>query len=77
MTALTPQSLVRRETASYYRSRALVVILHPGYMEVREKGKRTSYTIDYLAVYHAAAKAKALADRLEREAAKKAQRRAK
>ena len=69
MTQLTPQKPVRRETASYSRTRPLIVTLHPGYMEVREKGRWIGYTIDYVAIFHCAAKAKALADRAEKAAA--------
>lgn len=38
---------VRRETAACYRGRPLVVELHPGYLELREKGKRQAVTLDY------------------------------
>ena len=75
MTQITPETLLRRETATYHKGRPLVVILHPGFVEVREKGRRHGYAIDWLAVYHAGAKAKALADREEREAKRKAKRR--
>ncbi len=48
MTALT--RTVRRETAVYYRNRALVVELHPGHLSLREKGRRFSLDVDYRAI---------------------------
>ena len=66
MTEITPTRTLQRETATYHRGRALVVELHPGYCTVREKGKRTSYAIDWAAVYHAAAKLEAARQRAER-----------
>lgn len=38
---------VRRETAVVYRGRPLIVEIHPGYLKLREKGRRTSVSLDY------------------------------
>lgn len=56
MTELKPGRPLTRETAIYYRGRALVVRLHPGYIEVRQRGRRTGYALEYGAVYEAAGK---------------------
>ena len=57
MTQIKSDSVLRRETATLYRGRPLLVELHPGFMLVREKGRREGgYSIDYRAVYEAAAK---------------------
>ena len=45
MTTLTHP--VKRETAARYRGRPLIIELHPGYMNIREKGTRRSVTVDY------------------------------
>lgn len=50
MTAISPASPVRRETATTVRGRALVVELHPGYLTVRQKGKRRAVAVSYDAV---------------------------
>jgi hypothetical protein len=76
MTALKPGSRVCRETALYYRGRPLVVCIFPGWMEIREKGRRHAYSIDYLAIHNLGAKKEAERTRAEKLAARK-QRRAK
>src|SRR5215471_16177509 len=50
MTTLKPGAPVRRETAVYYRRRPLLVELHPGYLTLREKGKRFTLAVDYQAM---------------------------
>ncbi len=62
---------VRRETASTYRGRPLVIELHPGYLEIRPKGKRTRVAIPYDAVLELGWKMIARAERVEKIAAKK------
>lgn len=70
MTAIhTP---IRRETATYYRGRPLIVELHPGYLNMREKGRRFALAVDYRAVIDLAYKIKARADAAERKALRKA-----
>lgn len=57
---------VRRETATVYRGRALMVELHPGYVVLREKGRRTSVTVDWRTVYETGWKILARAAAAER-----------
>lgn len=54
MTQLTKP--VRRETAATTRGRSLIVELHPGYMTLREKGRRFKMSVEYGAVLHLAYK---------------------
>lgn len=68
---LASNRTVRRETATTYRGRALVVELHPGYLSIRQKGKRTPVTVDYAAVYELGWKMIARAQRAEKQAARK------
>jgi hypothetical protein len=70
MTELRPDSPLRRETALYLRGRALVVTLHPGYCEVRSKGKRKGYVVSWAAIHDLGAKIQAAADRQEKIARK-------
>lgn len=42
---------VKRETATVYRGRPLLAELHPGYIVLREKGRRAGVNVDYRAVY--------------------------
>lgn len=60
MTRLTQP--LRRETDALYRGRALVVRLHPRYLEISEKGRRDSVTLHYEAAYECALKLKARRD---------------
>ena len=73
MTSLKPSTALVRETATCYRGRPLLVLLHAGYMTVRPKGTRQAYSVDYRAVYELAGK---LAAR-ERQALKQADRKGK
>jgi hypothetical protein len=50
MTTLKPASKLTRETSAYYRGRALVIELHPGYCSVRLKGTRQAVSVDYRTV---------------------------
>jgi hypothetical protein len=47
MTALSASRPLRRETATVYRGRPLIVELHPGYLVLREKCTRKAVTVDY------------------------------
>ena len=47
---------VRRETASYYRGRALMLVCHPRHLEIREKARRDVVSVDYLTLYEFALK---------------------
>ena len=66
---------VRRETDTYKRdggrARALIVELHPTHLQLRRKGTRRVLSIPYDAVYDAAAKMLARADRADKLEAKK------
>lgn len=52
---------VSRESAIIDRGRALIVTLHPRFLEVRRKGTRESYTVSYDACLALAAKKKWMA----------------
>jgi len=71
MTKLKTDSPVSRETATVYRGRPLIVQLYPGFVVLRPKGTRQSYSIDYRAVYEAAGK---IAARIAKEEKKKGKR---
>ena len=58
---------VTRESAVFYRGRALVVSIHPRHLEMREKGRRDILTVDFATVYEFALKL-----RWKREQAEKA-----
>jgi hypothetical protein len=70
MTELRPNAPLKRETSLMYRGRALVVTLHPGYCEVRSKGKRKGYVVSWSAIHDLGAKIQAAADRQEKLARK-------
>lgn len=55
----------------HYRGRALVVCLFPGWLEIREKGRRHAYSVDYLSIHSLGAKKQAERAREERKAARK------
>ena len=42
--------ILTRETATYYRGRPLVLELHPGYLVLRQKGKRHRVSVEYGAI---------------------------
>jgi hypothetical protein len=71
----TIDRVVKRETAVYKRdggrSRVLVVELHPTHLELRGKGTRRALMIGYDAIYDAAAKMLARAEREEKRLKKK------
>jgi hypothetical protein len=50
MTKLQPGKPLIRETAAMDRRDPIVVELHPKYIELRLKGKRSGVTVDYEAV---------------------------
>ena len=56
MSKITTERILRRETATCYRGRPLIVELHPGYMTLREKGRRRPVTLDYRAAWDLAHK---------------------
>jgi len=70
MTALQPQSPVKRETSAVVRGRAIVVILHPGWMEVKEKGRKHTVSVSYRAVMDLGYKLLAREQAAERKAKK-------
>jgi hypothetical protein len=74
MTELRSDAPLKRETALFYRGRALVVTLRPGFLEVRQKGKRKGYTVSYDAIFSLGAKIQAIADRQEKLNRKKGKR---
>lgn len=56
MTKLTSENVIRRETATLYRCKPLVIELHAGFMVIGRKRERFTVAIDYAAVYEAAMK---------------------
>ena len=62
MTKINPESPVVRETAATHRGDPLIVELHPGYMVLRVKGKRSlTYMLDYETAFERAVKQAAVA----------------
>ncbi len=47
----TLQNPVRRETAVIVKGRPLIIEARPGYLRLREKGRRFAVEVDYRAVY--------------------------
>lgn len=47
---------VRRETATVYRGRPLMVTAYPRHIELREKGRRDTLAVDYATIYEFALK---------------------
>jgi hypothetical protein len=69
-TLINPARTVKRETASTYRGIPLIVELHPGYLTLRQKGRRRSVSIEYGAVLDLGYKILARAERAEKLASK-------
>jgi len=66
----TTDKPVKRETRATVKGRPLIITLYPSWLEVREKGRRWRYTIDYQCLYQVAAKLFA-AEKQREKAAKK------
>ena len=66
---------VRRETASSYRGRALIVELHGAFMVIRRKGTRQNVMLDYPTALEVGYKILARQQESERAAEKKARKR--
>ena len=75
MTAIAPDRPTRRETSATYRSRPLMVELHPSYLAIRQKGRRDVLTVDYICLFEFAHKLRWREQQAERKAAKKRGRR--
>jgi hypothetical protein len=71
MTRINSASPVRRETDAMYRGRTLVVELHPAFVSLKEKGKRTRVTVSYPAIYELAWKLLARAEAAEKKGKKR------
>jgi hypothetical protein len=56
MTKLTSGKSVTRETAAPHQHLPLIVELHPGFLILRQKGKRDKYMLDYGAAFDLARK---------------------
>ena len=65
---------VRRESAVTYRGRPLVVEMHPGFISIREKGRRTAVSVDLRSIYDLGWKIMARAAAAEKAAARKQRR---
>lgn len=73
MTPLTKRkTIVRAETATIVRGRALMIELRPYSVVIRQKGRRVGYEVDWESVYSMAAKKAAEKLQEERKAARKA-----
>lgn len=72
MTSIPSGKSFVRKTASMVQGRPLVVILHPGYLEVRQHGRRSAFSLSYDAIYTEAAKRYAAREREVKQAMKKA-----
>jgi hypothetical protein len=67
MTTIKTEAPTKRETASLYRGRPIIVELHPGYLTFRLKGTRKGrFSLSYAAGLEAAIKADVIRERLER-----------
>jgi hypothetical protein len=71
MTMLPDSKPLKRETASQYRRRPLIVRLYARHMELSERGKRRRVAVDYAAIYELALKLQFRKDQAERLATKK------
>jgi hypothetical protein len=67
MTRISSASLLRRETDTVYRGRALVIELRPNHLTIGEKRKKYRVTIDYATVYETAMKMLARAEAAEKK----------
>ena len=67
MTELRPGSKLTRKTAALVQRRPLVLILHPGYLEIRRAGTRSAYALSYDSLYTHAARVAADRARAERK----------
>ena len=63
-----PSRTVRRESIVTVRGRPLVLVVPPtaDVVLIREKGRRTSFEVDILTIYHVAARLRAAAVRAAR-----------
>lgn len=77
MTILQLGKTVTRQTATTVQGRDLVVTLHAGYLEIRQKGRRQTFDVSYHSIFVMGAKAAADKLREERELVRKAQKRGK
>ena len=68
---MTPATRTIRETATLYHRRPLIATLTPRYLELREKGRRDTLTVDYAAVYELALKLRWRREQADKRAAKK------
>jgi hypothetical protein len=73
-TPLKPEKPLVRETAAQYRGRPLILELHPAYLLLREKGRRTAVSVDYRAVLDLGYKMLWRQAQSEKKAAKKGRR---
>jgi hypothetical protein len=67
VTRISSASPVRRETDVHYRGRALVVELHPGFLTLKEKGKRYRVSVGYDAILSLGFKLLARAEAAEKK----------
>ena len=74
MTTIKSDSPVVRETGINYRGKPIIVELHPGYMLLRQKKRRASIAVDYVAIMDLGYKLLHRKQVAEREAARKERR---
>lgn len=75
MTELRANTPLKRATSTYHRGGIVVVILHPGYLEVKLKGKRKTFDLSYGAIFDRAVKLEVERKRAEKQSARKKGRR--
>lgn len=66
----TASKVTRRETVSYVKNRPIILELHPTYLNVRLKGKRFRFALDYRGLYECAAKLEARRQAEDRKASR-------
>ena len=76
MTTVKPDSPLKRETAATVKGRPLIITLYPGYLTLRERGRRHSVSVEYRAVLDLGYKMLARAAAAEKAERRKGARRA-
>ena len=61
------KTIIRGETSVCYQRRPLIVTLRPYSLEIREKGRRKSFAVDYESIFSLGAKKAAQAEREARK----------
>ncbi len=62
---------VKRETAVVYRGRPIIIEIHPGFLKLREKGRRSAVALDYRTMLDVAYKILWRQEQAEKKAGRK------